>query len=189
MGVEVVLVRHPESTFNARGLVQGQSRKAVLTPRGMEQAAVARNYFLKNFRKFDEIISSDLPRAMQMAQELKPCSKTGHIIQMSLVREAGRGAFEGTPYSNALWKSAHLAIDSSPLQASAPFGMESNISLFRRAGAFFSQMSMHDSKRILVVTHGEFLKAAISYAIGMDIAAYSQKIKPNVLVPPCSFSH
>ena len=189
MVVDVILLRHPESTFNVRGLVQGQSKKSVLTDKGRVLSASARNYFLNNFGLFDTLISSDLPRAVQMARELKPCSKTRHIIQMALVREAGRGAFEGTPYSNALWKSAHLALDSNPYQASAPFGMESNMSLFRRVGIFFSMTAKSESKSIFAVPHGEFRKAAISCVLGMDVEAYSQKIKPNIIIPSCSFTH
>ena len=59
------LVRHGESTWNVAGLAQGHNDEAVLTERGLHQAAEAAGQF--NGRAVRSIYASDLRRARQTA--------------------------------------------------------------------------------------------------------------------------
>lgn len=61
----IIIVRHGESDFNVRGIIQGQLDKSVLTPKGIEQAMSIGK--ILNDIKFDAIHSSPLKRAVDTA--------------------------------------------------------------------------------------------------------------------------
>ncbi|MEO9180650.1 MAG: histidine phosphatase family protein, partial [Acidimicrobiales bacterium] len=88
----LILIRHGESTWNESATVQGQANGATLTENGRRQVRNAVKT-LGN-EAFDEIISSDLQRAVE----------TAHIIAEALglsvstscaLRERSFGAYEG----------------------------------------------------------------------------------------------
>jgi probable phosphoglycerate mutase len=87
------LVRHGESTWNARGLAQGHDDQARLTSRGLRQArAVA---IQLRDRPIRALYSSDLRRALQTAAPL--ASALGlTVTRDARLRERCLGVLEGT---------------------------------------------------------------------------------------------
>lgn len=87
------LVRHGESTWNARGLVQGQIPFPTLTVLGQRQARQCAN------RLADEpvgmLVSSDLRRALQTAGPVARALDL-QIVEDSRLRERSLGVAEGT---------------------------------------------------------------------------------------------
>mgnify|MGYP002700668588 CR=1 FL=1 len=62
----VVFVRHGQSTWNERGIIQGSSDESVLTELGETQAR--RSYELLRSEKFDHCLRSPLQRAYRTAE-------------------------------------------------------------------------------------------------------------------------
>ena len=69
MAIKLVLVRHGESSFNSKGLIQGRTDKSILTKKGYEQAAKAGEALSKIC--FNKIYSSPLKRAAETANTIK----------------------------------------------------------------------------------------------------------------------
>jgi broad specificity phosphatase PhoE len=87
------LVRHGESTWNARGLAQGHDDRARLTSRGLRQArAIAVQL---GDRRIRALYASDLRRALQTAAPL--ASALGlTVVRDARLRERCLGVLEGT---------------------------------------------------------------------------------------------
>ena len=68
MAIKLVLVRHGESSFNSKGLIQGRTDKSILTKKGYEQAAKAEALSKICFNK---IYSSPLKELQRLLIQLK----------------------------------------------------------------------------------------------------------------------
>ena len=73
MTIRLVLVRHGQSTFNKKGLIQGRTDDSLLTEEGYEQAMKAGKALSKI--NFDKIFSSPLVRAANTAKTIKKSFK------------------------------------------------------------------------------------------------------------------
>ena len=69
MTIRLVLVRHGQSSFNAKGLIQGRTDDSFLTDEGYEQALKAGKALSKI--NFDKIYSSPLVRAKETAKTIE----------------------------------------------------------------------------------------------------------------------
>src|SRR3990167_6788870 len=89
------IVRHGETVFNKKGIMQGNIIDSPLTKIGENQAERVRKKLSK--LHFDEIFSSDLFRAKRTAEiitlERKLAVKTTQAL-----REQNYGRYEGKPY-------------------------------------------------------------------------------------------
>ncbi|KAI7845742.1 hypothetical protein COHA_000658 [Chlorella ohadii] len=115
----VVLVRHGQSTWNARNRIQGSSNFSVLTEKGMEQARAA-NKLLEGWN-FTRLFHSPLKRAAQTA-EIVWGGRPGASSQLASLREIDLYSFQGLdkienrqkyPEQYVTWQSnpAHFIID------------------------------------------------------------------------------
>ncbi len=159
-GLELWLVRHGETVWNASGRVQGHA-DTPLSERGREQAGrlAAR---LKGMR-FDGVFSSDLSRALE----------TAHIVATTLegkpevrldprLREIHVGAVSGLTRREAiergLW--AHREFDEPH-----PEG-ESRADLAARVQATVLEFAQGQQGRIIAFAHGGTVRAAIGVILG-----------------------
>ncbi|MBO6970802.1 MAG: histidine phosphatase family protein [Prochlorococcus marinus CUG1431] len=78
MTIRLVLVRHGQSSFNAKGLIQGRTDDSFLTDEGYEQALKAGKSLSKI--NFDKIYSSPLVRAAETAKTINKSFKKEKII-------------------------------------------------------------------------------------------------------------
>jgi broad specificity phosphatase PhoE len=159
--VRITLVRHGQSTWNERSLIQGQNDQAELTPQGREEAlAVAET--LKSVG-FTHIISSDLQRARETAAIIATVLELNVSDDIRL-RERCFGALEGQPLS--LLDPASSGISNGVLldPDARPTGGESFRDVVERAGSFLDETldSLGDA-RILVATHGGTIRALHAY--------------------------
>ena len=88
--LELWLVRHGETDWNAERRTQGHSQNE-LSALGVKQAQRLAERL--SGETFDTVYSSDLKRALKTAQIVFP---EREIIQDKRLREIGRGALEGT---------------------------------------------------------------------------------------------
>lgn len=91
--MQVILVRHAETEWNVRGIIQGQ-RDSALTPRGERQTSALLAAFAASDYRVECVYASPVGRAWQMGQSLAEhfcCS----LIAESALKEQAFGQFEG----------------------------------------------------------------------------------------------
>jgi broad specificity phosphatase PhoE len=163
----ITLVRHGESTWNDRGLIQGQNDLAQLTDVGRDQArAVAAS--LKSLG-IDRIVTSDLARARQTAEIIG--SELGLVpTSDSLLRERCFGVLEGQP-QEMLDSASSGIVDGVFVDPDArPKGGESFRDVVARAGVFVEATGDYLlSERLLVVTHGGTIRALRAYVEALPL--------------------
>lgn len=165
--LELWLVRHGETTWNAEGRWQGQA-DAPLSERGREQARQLAHRL--SGERFDAVYTSDLGRALETAEivaaklEGKPA-----VHPEPRLRETHVGEFSGLTQvevkARGLWRPTFDYHDRYP-------GGESRAELTERLGlALASLAAAHPGGRVLAVSHGGAIRAALGFALGEPQAA------------------
>lgn len=72
MKTKILLVRHGQTDWNVRNLIQGDSDFSRLTKEGIRQTKLLEKRFSKERFKIDAVYSSPLGRAIETAKMLKP---------------------------------------------------------------------------------------------------------------------
>lgn len=150
----VYLVRHGETDWNKKGIIQGKS-DIPLNHTGIKQAEKLA-YKLKEI-KFDKAYSSDLIRAKKTA-EILILNRDLQLETNIALRERDFGKFEGGHFSfleNAKIHSVHKD-RVSKLKA---LGVETDESLQERVVNYINKISkVNLGKTILVVSHGGVMR-------------------------------
>lgn len=155
------IVRHGESTWNARDLVQGQSPGPVLTRRGRQQARAAAR--LMAGAPVSAVISSDLDRAVETAAHI--ADVLGLPVRTDpRLRERALGDAEGRPL--AVLEPAGSGIrDGTVVDPHvAPPGGETVAELYARVTACMVEMA--EETEPLVVTHGGVVRVLLAWSAG-----------------------
>ena len=142
--MKIIIMRHGKTVWNEKGITQGRSNNR-LSKAGIEIAKSVASK-LKN-EKIDVIFASPLMRTMQTANLVNNYHNVKIIKNQNLI-EIDQGIFTGKSKFDL----------SSQLQQiknarSSEYGMESYISVQKRAEEFLSFLSKQDYSCILVVTH------------------------------------
>ena len=154
----LLLVRHGQSEWNVRGLMQGQTDGIPLTELGHAQAAAGAEELAALGP--GGLISSDLLRARQTAAH---CSRaTGLPVTLTAaLREQGYGVLEGRP-SRELWD----VVDWTDPHWSAEGG-ESLARLHGRVARFLERLLAESPADVVaLVTHGDTIRAAQAVLAG-----------------------
>lgn len=106
--IELLLVRHGESTWNAAGRMQGQTASPELTERGRRQAVEAGAQLLA--QGAERLLTSDLVRARQTAAVI------GTTLRLEpepdpLLRERHYGTWQGSDSAEAIRATRFLSDD------------------------------------------------------------------------------
>jgi len=154
----LLLVRHGQSTWNAAGLMQGQTAHVPLTELGHEQARGAAAE-LAQLRP-GAMVASDLHRAVQTAEHCMAATGRRFTTTPAL-REQGYGVLEGRP-SRELWD----VVDWTDVHWSAEGG-ESLAQLHARVAAYLSDLrAAPPAEVVALVTHGDTIRAAQAVLAG-----------------------
>lgn len=156
-------VRHGETEYNRKRIVQGRGIDSVLNETGHVQAR-ALAYRLSAV-PFDSIYTSTLRRARQTAQILAQSHQDVPVAFLEDLEEMAWGVYEGAPPSDdreeelrtikRRWR--HGAFDE------AIEGGESVLDVQRRALRAVDHILDHERGRtVLVVTHGRFLRIVLA---------------------------
>lgn len=81
----VYFIRHGETDFNKRCLIQGMS-DIPLNDKGIQQAGIAAEWFEKQNITFDRVFASPLVRQVRR----QPSFRAEHLKQCSLMQESVR---------------------------------------------------------------------------------------------------
>jgi 2,3-bisphosphoglycerate-dependent phosphoglycerate mutase len=174
------LVRHGESTWNAAGLVQGQTAIPGLTAHGVRQAR--RCAAVLAGERVAALYSSDLRRALQTARPIER-AKHRSVVEDSRLRERSYGCAEGTP--SALLGPDRSGIDRGRVvDADAhPTGGESVRDLYRRAVDAVSEILAQDvDGDIVLVCHGGVVRVLLAWFDGTGPDAMAWRSIGNGLV-------
>ena len=170
---QLTLVRHGESTFNARGLYQGASDRPTLTTKGREQAAAVTRLLPK--KHFDAFYVSPLRRVRETADFLK--HKLGGLPRETvtpLLREIELPEWEGRPFSDVIaherqrhrsWKFSPHTFEMSGRDGGV-FAPGQDI--LARARAFIDLLQRDcGGQSVLVVAHGGTIRAILAVLLDM----------------------
>ena len=166
--MNLFIIRHGESTWNSKGIIQGQ-RDPHLSARGKKQAEELAKY-LKSC-KIEKIFSSDLKRAWQTSSIIGRKLNLP-IVKVAQLQEVGLGFWQGKKIKGLDKKHKKLYNEwiKSPSKVNVP-GAE-KIQVFRnRVGQAFKTIVAKCKKgeNIAVVTHGGVICAYLSYVLKADI--------------------
>ncbi|KAK2410945.1 phosphoglycerate/bisphosphoglycerate mutase family protein [Trifolium repens] len=157
---EIVVVRHGETAWNAISKIQGQL-DVELNEAGRQQAAAVGDRLSREY-KLSVIYSSDLQRASETAEII--ASKCGgvEVVKDADLRERHLGDLQGLVYSEMAKTepTAYKAFMSKNEDMEIPGGGESLVQLYDRSTDALLRIAMkHIGERVVVVTHGGFIRA------------------------------
>lgn len=167
MGVfvrEFLFLRHGETDWNLTDRIQGQIGFVPLNDAGQKQAAKAAE-ILKDYA-FDLIVSSTLDRAAMTARIISAASNRPVSYDVRLIERAC-GLIEGMTlddirhqYPEVLIKKDDTLIWSFDL--SEIHGAETrDVVADRAVAAMMDLLSLYDGKRLLIVSHGGWMKGLV----------------------------
>jgi 2,3-bisphosphoglycerate-dependent phosphoglycerate mutase len=162
------LLRHGQSTWNARGRLQGHTAHVRLTALGRRQACAAARALAA--APVTAVWSSDLRRAWETA-ELVAAAHGVPVRAEPGLREQAHGAFEGQPIARV----APVLAAADPDWA--PPGGESARRLHARVAALLDRLPA--AGELVLVTHGETLRAAVAVLAGRPAEAMDRVAPGN----------
>jgi broad specificity phosphatase PhoE len=158
-----LLVRHAESEFSARGLVNGDIEVAVaLTDRGIEQARALAAELADD--SVDLCVTSEFERVRRTADLVLAGRPVPRIVLPEL-NDPRYGRFEGGPLDE--YRSWAVARGSGE---DVPGGGESRQAIVRRYVAGFRRILERPEGTVLVVTHSLPIAYVLMAAAGRDPA-------------------
>ena len=164
---ELILIRHGETEWNSQLRMQGHSNSN-LSAAGIAQIG-ALGQWMKNV-PFDHIYSSDSLRARQTAEAITQFS--GHTLQFDQrLREKNLGIFEGLTSEEA--RERHPEVFRLFKTAGSQYVIdegESTQQLQDRALEIVEEIRIkHPEERVLLVTHGGFIRVVMKYSLGLSL--------------------
>ncbi len=149
----IYLVRHGQTEWNVKGLVQGHTDSA-LTLEGQKQASgLAKE--LKHI-EFDVIFSSDLLRAKRTAEIVALEHKLA-VETTKALRERNYGTLEGKPSEEL--KILNDLREKADKSAYKSLGIESDDEMISRLITFLREIAVaYLGKTVLVISHGGMMR-------------------------------
>lgn len=163
----VFLMRHGESEFNAKKVIQGHI-DTTLTEKGILQARYA-GEFLKE-SNIKKIISSDLKRAYQTALTVADILKVPVVVD-SRIREMHFGTWEGLSYDHIYKNHLEDFYNWLANPVKHPLPKQEDITQFeRRLRSFLEDITNQNEDNILVIGHGGSVQGLLCIAmqLGME---------------------
>jgi|SRR3989344_2749475 len=183
MGVKLIyFVRHGETEMNAQNLRQGSEGR--LTAMGREQALTTAKRFPKHKGRPTVIIASPYERTKETAEIIG--GELGMPVEYSdlLIERRNPSEIIGHWDKERDVKKIVDRIDKSFHDDNLRYSDEENfIDLKRRAKDLLEYIKYRKEKRILMVTHGIFLKMVVSYMLLGEELTASEYNKLSYLNP------
>ena len=161
-------LRHGQTDYNLKGIVQGSGIDSTLNEEGQEQArAFYRHY---QHLRFDAVYASLLQRTHQT---LAPWTESGYQLEPSIgLNELNWGIHEGAQPSEKQRSEFDLTLQqwsSGNLHAKVDEG-ESALEAWNRAEGFFTQLRKdYVNHNLLLCSHGRQLRVILSSIIDKDL--------------------
>ena len=156
--VEIFFCRHGQSKHNEKKLIQGQI-DSELTDKGREQAKNLSETL--SDENFDLIYSSDLKRARETAEIIQE-NHDKELMETEKLRERNLGELEGKHYTE--WDQ----VNAEDHHSWSPKNGESLKEHKKRVCGVLDQIRQENPKKVLIVSHGGSIKAAITAVLKCD---------------------
>ena len=177
--MKIYIIRHGETFFNERGLLQGWTDNDL---NGVGTAlAEETGKALKGVR-FDAVFSSPLIRARHTAElVLRESGNTCPIIPDDRIKEISIGGYEGKPYAKGT-DSLTDAYFADPFTAPAFPGGEHVNDVIKRTQDFLKELAQKDYKTVLVSTHGCAMRCMLNFLYSDPSDFWHGRVPPNCAV-------
>src|SRR3989338_9392348 len=175
--MEIIFVRHAETKNNVNGIVQGPEHGDINEKGEKEIKKVSE--LLKD-EKVDVFFSSDIPRCKITSEGINKFYNLT-IQYTELIREKYNGDWTGKSYKDVGWDQLEGTFETRKVN-----NVESLIEVRSRAREFVKQLMEKygdTDRKILVVSHGAFLKILIGDLLGMEIKNSIFNLKINHCSP------
>lgn len=169
--MKLYLTRHGETEWNVEKRLQGW-RDSPLTKNGIKRAHLFKK--LVADVEFDRIYSSDQKRAVNTAKIIKN-NRDIQILELQELRELGLGNWEGRTLTDIKEEEPKLfdIYVNSPLLYNPSSG-ETISELFKRVGFALEDIERKGGKNVLVVSHGDTIRAMIVILKNLGIDYYKK---------------
>ncbi|MDO8530528.1 MAG: histidine phosphatase family protein [bacterium] len=148
--MKVIIVRHAETTENAKMQDIGHNTEALLTEQGVLQAQKL-GIHLKG-EKISHAYTSPQRRAIHTAEKILEHHPEVKIVDVEELREQSLGIYESVP--KHVWKEIKAKAKEA-FHLFKPEGGESYTELQKRAKQFFDRLIReHENDTVLIVSHG-----------------------------------
>ncbi len=155
-GILLGLVRHGQTDWNRQGRIQGQTDIPLNDQGILEARKIAERI---SAERWDQLYCSDMKRAKDTALAIQRLSPDLIVQADSRLRERYYGLIEGTTITE---RTQRFGVDWKVRPHE--IGMESEFSLRKRCASWFAEMiHRHTGERVLVVTHGGWIRSALLY--------------------------
>ncbi len=170
------LIRHGESTWNQRGLCQGQRPGPRLTSRGRHQADRCAERLIGE--PIGLLVSSDLERALETAA---PIGRALGLVPLPdrRLRERALGAAEGEPIASLGTDRSGVAGGRVVDADAAPEGGESVRQLYDRVTACVAEHLGRGDGELALVCHGGVVRVLLAWLSGTGPEAMGWPEVPN----------
>jgi broad specificity phosphatase PhoE len=175
---ELLLVRHGQSTANAKGIWQGQM-EFPLSERGRAQASLAGHGLSR--QPFEGLYSSPLSRAFETAEIIRDRTGfAGEVVPVEGLSERNGGILEGHTWDEQERRNPELARKFLAIPEEerwALVGAETDEEVIARfEEALSSIRALHPGgARIVVVSHGGVMRALLRGLFGPEVLPGAQR--------------
>lgn len=183
--LNVYLIRHGQTAWNADGNRYCGRTDIPLTKQGVKQAEIVANQLKKV--KFNAVYSSPLMRAYQTA---KIASNSFNIITDERLIEVDFGKWEGKtkeefiPENELLWQNW----SNNPNHTRAGGTGETALQVIIRMDSFFSYLiTQYESANVLVAGHNGINRLYLAYKLGMPLKNYRKLVQENATITLLNF--
>lgn len=177
--MQVILVRHAETEWNVRGIIQGHSDSA-LTPRGERQTSALLAAFAESDLRVECVYASPLGRAWQMGQSLAESFCCSLIAEPAL-KEQAFGQFEGMTTAQLLQHSpdAAKALFKSDAEYCPPGGESLSHASQRMMHFLYNLEKKRHHQTICLVSHGHVTQGVLSILKSGAVDDFPRYAQPN----------
>ncbi|MEN9649832.1 MAG: hypothetical protein RL094_799 [Candidatus Parcubacteria bacterium] len=161
MKKRVYFVRHAESETNVGNVPSKPD--TMLTEYGREQARITAKRFANI--KFEKLISSTYPRAIDTAQEISQVTGKTFETKDFLIERVRPSETLNMTKGETDYIASHAQYEEHFLRGETYKDGEGYNELIERARQTFSYLESLSEQSIVVVTHGMFLKVLMAYAV------------------------
>ncbi|MCB0736272.1 MAG: histidine phosphatase family protein [Bacteroidetes bacterium] len=168
---QLYLIRHGQTDFNLKGIVQGSGVDAPLNEFGMKQAAAFHSAYAH--LDFDMVFVSELQRTHQSVAAFANRITTEKHAGLN---EIGWGIHEGkavTASDRADFKRLIHDWQQGKLERSLPFG-ESALDVARRQQPILSKLNTQTEEQILVCMHGRAMRILLCQLLKIPLQEMDQ---------------
>ena len=175
---ELILVRHGQSTANAKGTWQGQM-DFPLSDEGRRQAGMAGLALSRE--TFDGLYSSPLSRAFETASIIRERTGfRGEVIPVEGITERSGGILEGYSWAEQEQKNPELAEKFLGIPEEERWvlvGAETDEDIIARFGEALASIGARhpEGSRIVIVSHGGVMRAYLRELFGLGILPGAQR--------------